>query len=62
VALPPLVITSLFEMNIEYPAWTKSPFVFPVLLVLAVASTLFLLSYLRRGDCLPGGNAAWDGR
>jgi magnesium transporter len=43
VALPPLVITSLFGMNIEYPAWTKSPHVFPGLLVLAVASTLFLV-------------------
>ena len=62
VALPALVITSLFGMNIEYPAWTKSPFVFPALLVLAVASTLFLLWYLRRGDYLPGGSTAWDGR
>jgi hypothetical protein len=29
MALPALVITSLFGMNIEYPAWTKSPFVSP---------------------------------
>lgn len=62
VALPALVITSLFGMNIEYPSWTKSPFVFPVLLVLAAASTLFFLWYLRRGDFLPGGSTAWDGR
>lgn len=62
VALPALVITSLFGMNIEYPAWTKSPFVFPALLLLATASTLFFLWYLRRGDFLPGGSTAWDGR
>ena len=62
VALPALVITSFFGMNIQYPAWTKSPFVFPVLLVLTMASTLFLLWYLRRGDYLPGGSTAWDGR
>ena len=62
VALPPLVITSLFGMNIEYPAWTKTPYVFPGLLVLAVASTLFLLWYLRRGDYLPGGSTACGGR
>jgi magnesium transporter len=62
VALPALVITSFFGMNIEYPAWTKSLFVFPVLLVLALASTLFLLWHLRRGDYLPGGSTAGDGR
>lgn len=61
VALPTLVITGLFGMNIEYPSWTKSPFVFPVLLVLAAASTLFFLWYLRRGDFLPGGSTAWEG-
>ena len=58
VALPALVITSLFGMNIEYPAWTRSPLLFTGLVVATVAVTLFLLWYLRRGDYLPGGTTA----
>lgn len=60
VALPAVVITSFFGMNIEYPAWTKSPFMFTGLLVLTLAVTLFLLWYLKRGDYLPGGTTAQE--
>ncbi len=62
VALPALVITSLFGMNIEYPSWTRSPAMFTGVFVLTVAITLFLLWYLKRNDYLPGGTTAEERR
>ena len=57
-ALPGLVITSIFGMNIEYPSWVKSHSMFAIVLVTSVAVTLFLLWYLRRKDYLPGGTTS----
>jgi Mg2+ and Co2+ transporter CorA len=57
-ALPTLVITGLFGMNIEYPYWAKASWMFGLLLCLAAAVTGFLLWYLKRGDHLPGGTTA----
>jgi magnesium transporter len=62
VALPALVITSLFGMNIEYPSWTRSPAMFTGVFVLTVAITLLLLWYLKRNDYLPGGTTAEERR
>jgi magnesium transporter len=57
-ALPALVITSLFGMNIAYPSWTKSTWIFAVLVAVIFAITGFLLWYLRRRDYLPGGSTS----
>lgn|GEM_PF-5876721 len=57
-ALPGLVITSIFGMNIEYPAWTKSHSMFAIVMITSLAVTLFLLWYLRRKDYLPGGTTS----
>jgi magnesium transporter len=53
IALPTLVITSLFGMTIDYPAWTKSPSLFGSLVITTVLVTGFLLWYLKRRDYLP---------
>jgi magnesium transporter len=58
VALPALVITSLFGMNIVYPSWTKSSWVFVVLVAVIFAITGSLLWYLKRRDYLPGGSTS----
>jgi magnesium transporter len=57
-ALPGLVITSIFGMNIEYPAWMKSHSMFAIVMITSLAVTLFLLWYLRRKDYLPGGTTS----
>ena len=57
-ALPGLVITSIFGMNIEYPAWTKSHSMFAIVMITSLAVTLFLLWYFRRKDYLPGGTTS----
>jgi magnesium transporter len=57
-ALPGLVITSIFGMNIEYPFWVKSHSMFTIVMITSVAVTLFLLWYLRRKDYLPGGTTS----
>jgi Mg2+ and Co2+ transporter CorA len=58
IALPALVITSLFGMAINYPLWTKSPALFGVLVITTIVVTGFLLWYLKRRDYLPGGTTA----
>jgi magnesium transporter len=60
-ALPALVITSLFGMNINYPSWTKSSWVFAVLMAATFTITGSLLWFLKRRDYLPGGSTsrAW---
>jgi magnesium transporter len=58
IALPSLVITSLFGMAIEYPPWTKSPWLFGVLVMATIVLTGCLLWYLKRRDYLPGGTTA----
>jgi magnesium transporter len=58
IALPSLVITSFFGMAIEYPAWTRSPWVFGILVIITTVVTGFLLWYLKRHDYLPGGTTA----
>jgi magnesium transporter len=58
VALPALVITSLFGMNIDYPSWTKSPWMFVILTAVIFAITSSLLWYLKRWDYLPGGSTS----
>jgi len=62
IALPALVITGLFGMNIDYPRWARSPSMFVLLVALTLAVTGFLLWYLKRGDYLPGGTTARGGR
>jgi magnesium transporter len=57
-ALPGLVITSIFGMNIEYPSWAKSHSMFAIVMITSLAVTLFLLWYLRRKDYLPGGTTS----
>ena len=57
-ALPALVITSAFGMNIEYPLWTKAHSMFAIIMIASLAVTLFLLWYLRREDYLPGGTTS----
>jgi magnesium transporter len=57
-ALPGLVITSIFGMNIEYPSWTKSHSMFAIIIIGSLVVTLFLLWYLRREDYLPGGTTS----
>jgi magnesium transporter len=57
-ALPGLVITSIFGMNIEYPSWVKSHSMFAIVMMTSLAITLFLLWYLRRKDYLPGGTTS----
>jgi magnesium transporter len=57
-ALPGLVITSIFGMNIEYPFWVKSHSMFAIVIIASLAVTLFLLWYLRRKDYLPGGTTS----
>ena len=57
-ALPALVITALFGMSVDYPSWTKSQWVLPVVLAVIVAITGFLLWYLKRNDYLPGGSTS----
>jgi magnesium transporter len=57
-ALPALVITSAFGMNIEYPPWTKAHSMFAIIMVASLAVTLFLLWYLKREDYLPGGTTS----
>jgi magnesium transporter len=57
-ALPSLVITSIFGMNVEYPSWAKSRSMFAILLLLTVTVTAVLLWYLRRRDYLPGGTTS----
>jgi magnesium transporter len=61
VALPALVITSIFGMNIQYPSWTKSYWIFPALMAFTVALTTFLVWFLRRVDYLPGGSTSRTG-
>jgi magnesium transporter len=58
IALPAIVITGFFGMAIDYPAWTKGPWMFPFLGVLTAAVTIFLVLYLKRRDYLPGGSTA----
>jgi magnesium transporter len=58
VALPGLVITSFFGMNINYPAWARSPWMFASVLMLTLAVTAFLFWHLRRRDYLPGGTTS----
>jgi magnesium transporter len=58
IALPVVVISSLFGMAIEYPAWTKSPWLFGALVVAMIVVTGFLWWYLKRRDYLPGGTTA----
>jgi magnesium transporter len=57
-ALPALVITSFFGMNIEYPSWTKSSWTFVFLVAPTFAITVSLLWYLKRRDYLPGGSTS----
>ena len=57
-ALPGIVITSIFGMNIEYPSWVKSHSMFAIVMMTSLAVTLFLLWYLRRKDYLPGGTTS----
>jgi len=57
-ALPGIVITSIFGMNIEYPSWVKSHSMFAIVMITSLAVTLFLLWYLRRKDYLPGGTTS----
>jgi magnesium transporter len=57
-ALPALVITSLFGMNINYPSWTKSSWMFVFLMAVTFVITGFLLWYLKRQDYLPGGSTS----
>jgi magnesium transporter len=57
-ALPALVISSIFGMNIDYPSWTKSHSMFAIVTIISLAVTLFLLWYLRREDYLPGGTTS----
>jgi magnesium transporter len=57
-ALPGLVITSIFGMNIEYPSWVKSRSMLAIVMITSLAVTLFLLWYLRRKDYLPGGTTS----
>ncbi len=57
-ALPGLVIASIFGMNIEYPSWVKSHSMFAIVMITALAVTLFFLWYLRRKDYLPGGTTS----
>jgi magnesium transporter len=57
-ALPALVITSIFGMNIEYPSWTKWHSMFAIIIIGSLVVTLFLLWYLRREDYLPGGTTS----
>lgn len=61
VALPALVITSIFGMNIQYPSWTKSSWIFPALMAFTLALTTFLVWFLRRVDYLPGGSTSRPG-
>ena len=58
IAVPTLVITSFFGMNIAYPAWTKSPWALDVLVAVTIAVTGSLLWYLKRRDYLPGGSTS----
>ena len=53
IVLPTLVITSIFGMNVPYPGWTRSNWIFGVLLGLSLASTAALAWFLRRRDYLP---------
>jgi magnesium transporter len=57
-ALPSLVITSLFGMNIEYPSWTRSSWIFALLITAMLVITGSLLWYLKRRDYLPGGTTS----
>lgn len=56
--LPAVVVTGFLGMNIEYPAWTKWPYMLYALLLVTIAITLLLLWYLKRHDYLPGGSIA----
>ena len=58
VALPALVITGIFGMNVSYPAWTRAPWALGALVGITIAITVFLLWYLRRNDYLPGGSTS----
>ena len=53
IVLPTLVITSIFGMNVPYPGWTRSNWIFGVLLGLSLASTAALAWFLRRRDAAP---------
>jgi magnesium transporter len=57
-ALPALVLTGAFGMNIEYPVWTKAHSMFAIIMIASLAVTLFLLWYLRREYYLPGGTTS----
>ena len=57
-ALPALVVTSFFGMNIEYPSWTKSSWMFVLVVAATFAITGSLLWYLERRDYLPGGSTS----
>jgi len=60
-ALPALVITSVFGMNIQYPEWTKSPWTFWSIMLFSLLLTGFLLRFLKRADYLPGGSTSQPG-
>jgi Mg2+ and Co2+ transporter CorA len=57
-AVPGLVITSIFGMNIEYLSWTKSHSMFAIIIIGSLVVTLFLLWYVRREDYLPSGTTS----
>lgn len=56
LALPALVITSFFSMNIPYATWTRSPFMFSGLLILNRSSHLAAYSLSQAPRLSPG----WD--
>ncbi|HTU33037.1 MAG TPA: magnesium transporter CorA family protein [Candidatus Acidoferrum sp.] len=62
IAVPTIVITSFFGMNIAYPSWTKSPWAFAILVGVTAVITGVLLWYLKRHDYLPGGNTLESAR
>ena len=53
IVLPTLVITSIFGMNVPYPGWTRSNWIFGVLLGLSLASTAALAWFLGGGTICP---------
>jgi magnesium transporter len=57
-ALPALIVTGLFGMSINYPSWTKSPWIFAALVAMIFVITGSLLWYLQRHDYLPGGSTS----
>ncbi len=58
IAVPALVITGLFGMNVQYPAWTHAPWALWLLTGITIAVTVFLFWYLKRNDYLPGGSTS----